>query len=169
MWRHVGKDCPEYHGDLNAFIPPAGEKRCINGANNPNAPTAGTWYYVETIRHSNSGNYYATQTATEFWDNSKRYNRLLINGSWSAWAEAGSTMNTSEYAISQTGVGTNSINIGAHKACFLSRFYVSDGQESSDKWCQVYPSGGIWILLASLGWNTPGVYTTQCYARCIDG
>ncbi|WP_103737936.1 shufflon system plasmid conjugative transfer pilus tip adhesin PilV [Diaphorobacter sp. LR2014-1] len=73
-----------------------------------------------------------------------------------------------EYGLTQAGRGQSAINIGSHKACFLSRFYVAGGQESSDKWCQVYPENNYWVLLASLGWDTPSVYKTICYARCID-
>ncbi|SFF32377.1 pyocin knob domain-containing protein [Paracidovorax wautersii] len=147
---------------------------CYNGDRLGNAPTS-EWLFVEVMRHVNLGVYYTIQRATKMtggdagtvWIRSQQSN--WANQGWGEWKKQGGDFNANaEYGVTQQGRGESYLNIGSHKACFLSRFYVAGGEESSDKWCAVYPENNYWVLMATLGWDTPAVYKTVCYARCID-
>ena len=85
--------CPQYSGDLNVLEGLAGTKSCVNGAGMGNAPTA-DWYFVDTYRHVNSGNFYAVQTANAMTGANVGvpFTRVQQSGSagsgWGAWKSA---------------------------------------------------------------------------------
>lgn len=85
--------CPQYSGDLNVLEGLAGTKSCVNGAGMGNAPSA-DWYFVDTYRHVNSGNFYAVQTAYAMTGANVGipYTRVQQSGAvgagWGAWKSA---------------------------------------------------------------------------------
>ncbi len=85
--------CPQYSGDLNVLEGLAGTKSCVNGAGMGNAPSA-DWYFVDTYRHVNSGNFYAVQTAYAMTGANVGipYTRVQQSGvagaGWGAWKSA---------------------------------------------------------------------------------
>ena len=85
--------CPQYSGDLNVLEGLAGTKSCVNGAGMGNAPSA-DWYFVDTYRHVNSGNFYAVQTAYAMTGANVGipYTRAQQSGAvgagWGAWKSA---------------------------------------------------------------------------------
>lgn len=85
--------CPQYSGDLNVLEGLAGTKSCVNGAGMGNAPSA-DWYFVDTYRHVNSGNFYAVQIANAMTGGNvgKPYTRVQQSSSsgtgWGSWQTA---------------------------------------------------------------------------------
>ena len=86
----------------------------------------------------------------------------------SAATAATSITLSQEYSVAVGGRGSQSLNIGEHKACFLTKIYTADGGESCDHWCKVYPDGSNWTLYAYEAWDCPGSASVQCSTRCID-
>jgi hypothetical protein len=63
-------NCYQFHGDISAGGP------------------TGTWWFYESMRHSNSGNYWGTQIAWGWEDNANQlYQRNVTGNSWSGWVK----------------------------------------------------------------------------------
>jgi hypothetical protein len=72
--------------------------------NNP----GGTWWFVENMRHSNSGNYWGTQIAWGWEDNANRLaTRNVSGGSFGGWVYYLNSSNYTSYAPSLTGSGAS--------------------------------------------------------------
>jgi hypothetical protein len=63
-------NCYQFHGDISSGGP------------------TGTWWFYESMRHSNSGNYWGTQIAWGWEDNANQlYQRNVTGNSWSGWVK----------------------------------------------------------------------------------
>lgn len=61
---------------------------------------AGTWWFAQNFRHSNSGGYWGTQLAWGWEDNAnKLYQRNISNNSWSGWVRY---VNSNNFSLSGT-------------------------------------------------------------------
>jgi hypothetical protein len=98
---------------------------------------AGTWWFYESMRHSNSNGYWGTQVAWGWEDNERRLlQRNVQNGTFSAWVEY---LNTSGRQYSGNLTMTGSI-ISSASDVRAPIFY-----DQNDTSAYVDPAGASWI------------------------
>ena len=108
-----------YHGDISSGGP------------------AGTWWFYESMRHSNASNYWGTQVAWGWEDNANRLQQRNVTGnSFSAWVEY---LNTSGRTYSGNLTMTGSI-ISSASDVRAPIFY-----DQNDTSAYVDPAGASWI------------------------
>jgi hypothetical protein len=107
-----------YHGDISTGGP------------------AGTWWFYESMRHSNASNYWGTQIAWGWEDNSNRLMQRNVSGnSFSAWVEYLSTGGrTYSGGLEMTGIIQSSADLRA------PIFY-----DRNDTSTYIDPNGASWI------------------------
>lgn len=87
---------------------PAGHASWHDGNNEAGAPTAGEWWNIHNMRHSNGGNVYGTQQAYKWGGGiADMYIRQVNNDSFEAWARVFTTSNYNLYSPTLTGVGAS--------------------------------------------------------------
>jgi hypothetical protein len=117
---------------------PAGTARYIgdvaNGANSP----GNTWWVVQNFRHSNASNFWGTQIAWGWEDNTNRLaTRNVTGGSYGAWVYYLNSANFNSYAPTLTGNGAS----GSWGISITGNANTVGGYSSSQLWRS---DGGIW-------------------------
>lgn len=84
---------------VNAFQSTPTSSRTFHGDVSSGGPT-GTWWFYDSMRHSNGSNYWGTQIAYGWEDNANNiYQRNVTGNSWSGWVRYLNSNNYSSYAL----------------------------------------------------------------------
>ena len=129
-------------GNLNTDFQnvPAGSMRHAGDDPYPTNNPGGTWWFYDHYRHSNSSNYWGTQVAWGWEDNSCRLAQRNVSGnSWSGWVYYLNSGNYTSYAPSLTGSG-------ASGTWGISITGTSRGVGTSDP---AIGTGGLWVATSS--------------------
>lgn len=90
---------------------------------------AGTWWFMQNLRHSNASNSWGTQLAWGWEDNQNQlYQRNVTGGSWSGWVKYLNSGNYNSYSPTLTGggaSGTWGIGISGNAATATSAGYAT--------------------------------------------
>lgn len=101
------------------------------------------WWFLDNYRHSNGSNYWGTQVAWGWEDNSLRLAQRNISGnSFSGWVYYLNSNNYTNYAVSTT--YNSSLNSDSRNSRGVTRLYRNDSD--SDYSLQHYWTGSYWYL-----------------------
>jgi hypothetical protein len=147
----------------------AGNKSWHDGNNETDAPVAGQWFNIESMRHSNPSNVYGTQQAY-LWGggNPDMYIRQVNNDVFSPWARVLNSSNYNSYSPTLIGAGASGtwgINISgnAGSATYLPTAYLG-GQQLNP---QTYFGQGIGLKVAMTGF--PSVWADTLWINGYAG
>jgi hypothetical protein len=99
VWRIGGYQIPRYNTTdyADAFRNTPAYSRAFHG-DVPGGGPSGTWFFYDSMRHSNSGGYWGTQIAYGWEDNANNiYQRNISNNSFSGWVRYLNSGNYSSY------------------------------------------------------------------------